>query len=184
MAANALTVVHKFIRHELFDMSRTLSSAGPEECDTVLGQLDRLVELLEEHARHEESGFEPLIRKHAPEAADRLMQDHKSLHAELDQVHAGVRALDASDESACAIALLQLHLDWNRFLGRYLLHLDDEERTLFTVISNEIPPIEVMAEGAAEHDPENAEAFLDKLVTLIAPDEREAIERGRRVSAL
>lgn len=180
MIANALTVVHKFIRHELFDMSRTLSSAGPAECDAVLEQLDRVVELLEGHARHEESGFEPLIRKHAPESADRLVRDHESLHAELDQVHTGVRTLDASDEAACATTLLQLHLDWNRFLGRYLLHLDDEERTLFTVINTEIPPIEVMAQGAAEHDPEGAEAFLDRLVTLIAPGEREAIERGRR----
>lgn len=180
MAANALTVVHKFIRHELFETSRRLSCAGPADCQEVLGQLDSVVALLEEHARHEESGFEPLIRKHAPDAADRLMQDHQSLHAELDQVHADARTLDASDETACALALLQLHLDWNRFLGRYLLHLDDEERSLFTVIRNEVPPIEVMAEGAAEHDPEGAEAFLEKLAGLIAPDERAAIERGRR----
>lgn len=180
MAANALTVVHKFIRHELFETSRSLSSAGPADCGDVLEQLDRVIELLEEHARHEESGFEPLIRKHAPEAADRLMQDHESLHAELDRVHADARALDAADESTCAQALLQLHLDWNRFLGRYLLHLDDEERSLFMAISSELPPIEIMAERAAQHDPEGGDAFLDKLVTLIAPDERAAIERGRR----
>jgi len=178
MIATALTVVHKFIRHELFDTSRMIACAGPDDAAAIIEKLDSVVALLETHAEHEEIQFEPLLRNAAPDDADRLTRDHRALHAELDNVHAAARSLDTQHGDARVAALLQLHLDWNRFVGHYLLHIDDEERSMFNAIRESIPAIELIAQGARANDPEGAGKFLEMLCAIVAPVEREAINRG------
>ncbi|HEX6928725.1 MAG TPA: hemerythrin domain-containing protein [Gammaproteobacteria bacterium] len=179
MRANALTIIHKFIRRELFDVSARLAGAGPEDIGAVRTAIAEVIELLHAHAAHEESGIEPQVREHSAAHAERLLHDHHRLHAELDAIGAAAQVLDAAPHDACVATLLQLHLDWNRFVGGYLLHLDDEERTWFAHLGDFLPPVAFMAEAARMQGEEQGKAFLEKLWKVVTPDERAIIEQAR-----
>lgn len=176
MKSNALTLIHKYIRAELFDVSRRISSAGPEDVAAIREAMDAVAELLHQHAEHEEAGFEPHIREQNTAFADRLLEEHRSLHAELDAAIASAHALDAGEPEACAAALLQLHLDWNRFVGGYLLHLDAEERHWFATADALLPPVTVMNEPPPGGNEEEHQVFRRKLFAAIAPGERARVQ--------
>lgn len=176
MKANALTLIHKYIRAELFDVSRLLSSAGPEDAAAVKSAIEEAVELLHQHAEHEEAGFEPHIRERNGAFADRLLDEHRSLHAELDAIISSARALDAGESASCVDALLKLHLDWNRFVGAYLLHLDEEERSWFVGAEALMPPMAAMKTAPPGWSEEAHQAFLRKLFAAIAPGERAQVQ--------
>ena len=76
MKANALTLFHKYIRAELFEVARLLASAGPGDAAAVRKAIDAAAELLHQHAAHEEAGFEPYIRERNAEFAERLLKEH------------------------------------------------------------------------------------------------------------
>ena len=176
MKANALTLVHKYIRAELFDVSRLLCAAGPGDIESIRKAINAVVELLHQHAEHEEAGFEPHIRQHNAAFADRLIEEHRALHAELDAAVSFANALDSRHPEDCEAALLQLHLDWNRFVGGYLLHLDEEERNWFIGADGLMPPMSVMMEAPPGRSDEAHQAFLRKLFAAIAPGERAKVQ--------
>ena len=176
MKANALTLVHKYIRAELFDVSRLLSSAGPEDAAAVRKAIDAAVELLHQHAEHEEAGFEPHIRAQNAAFADRLLEEHRALHDELDAIVSSAHALNPEEPETCVDALLKLHLDWNRFVGGYLLHLDEEERNWFADADTLMPPVSAMREAPPGWSEEAHQAFLRKLFAAIAPGERAKVQ--------
>lgn len=74
---------------------------------------------------------------------------------------------------------MQLNLDWNRYLSAYLAHLDDEERTMFTVLEDRIPPVSMLAESA-RLDGTRGREFLLKLWAVTTCEERIAIESEAR----
>lgn len=176
MKANALTLVHKYIRAELFDVSRLLSSAGPENAAAVRDAIDAAVEMLHDHASHEEAGFEPHIRERSAAFADRLLEEHRSLHAELDAIVALAQTLEPREPGSCETILLKLHLDWNRFVGGYLLHLDEEERNWFVGADALMPPMTAMKEAPPGWAEATHRAFLEKLFAAITPGERMKVQ--------
>ncbi len=185
MRANALTVIHKFLRREMFDFSQQLFRAGPEDCAPIRHALESLAELLEQHAAQEDASLEPLLRELDPARAERLAQDHRRLADQLDLLLHAVRQLD-SDGADRRDALLRFNLDWNRYLSAYLAHLDDEERTMFPVLEDRIPPIARLAEKA-RLDGARGQEFLLKLWAVTTCEERMAIEseaRGTETVAL
>lgn len=178
MQSNALTLIHKYIRAELFDVARLISACGNsrEEIVTVRSAIDAAVELLHQHAEHEEAGFEPFIREQSAAFADRLLEEHRVLHADIDAIVASARALDPAQPDTCCDALLQLYLDWNRFLGAYLLHLDAEERSWFIEADSLMPPVAGMKVAPPGWSEEAHQEFLDKLFAVIAPVERAKVQ--------
>ena len=179
MQANALTIVHKYLRHRLFEACRAFAAAGPGDVDALNVQLAETIELLHAHAGHEEAQLEPRLREADLAKADQLLRDHRWLDAELDDIAVRTRALATQSNEARVTSLLALHLDWNRFVARYLLHLDDEERAMFVAIPDAIPAIGMFAGNVLERDPEGAEGFLRLLGALVSPSERNALDRGR-----
>lgn|SRR5512138_1912472 len=178
MRTNALTVIHKFLRREMFDFSQQLFRAGPEDCAPIKAALGSLAELLEQHATQEEARLEPSLREADPERADRLTRDHQRLADQLNDLLLFANRLD-SNASGCRDALMQLNLDWNRYLSAYLAHLDDEERTMFTVLEDRIPPVSMLAESA-RLDGARGREFLLKLWAVTTCEERMAIESEAR----
>lgn len=179
MRANALTVIHKFIRREMFDFSQQLFRAGPEDCEAMVKALTSLAQMLEQHAAHEDERFQPLLRELDPTSAARLTQDHHALDQQLHGLVAYARQLDPT-ASDCREALILLHLDWNRFLSAYLAHLDDEERTLFLALQDRIPPLTTLADFAKERGAQGKE-FLLKIWAVTTCEERLAIEQAASV---
>jgi ABC-type transporter Mla subunit MlaD len=181
MTPTALTIIHKLLRRELFDISHQLSCADTDDATVVRLQaaIAALGELLRGHGAHEEATIEPILRKASEASADRLRADHLRLDGLLDeQVAASARLADLA-ENAREAALLQLYLDWNRFVAAYLSHLDDEERTFVPLLGPEVPPLALVAESAASLAREQESAFLARLWNVLTPQERGEIERAR-----
>jgi hypothetical protein len=176
---NALTVIHKYIRQELFDLTRHLASAGPDDVGALKEAVEEAAGLLHGHAAGEEARVEPLLRDTDPALADCLRSDHRRLEDQFERFRAGCAVLDPAQREACADALSRLYLDWNRFLADYLTHLDDEERVMLPALGGEVLPLAMIADSMDDMPPDKEQAFLDKLWRVTAPREREAIETAR-----
>jgi hypothetical protein len=177
MRSNAITVIHKFLRREMFDFAEQLFRAGPDDCAAIRSALQTLVDALHVHATQEDARFEPVLRAIDPALADRMSADHRRLEDHLQTVVDRATGLDprAAD---CSTSLLSLHLDWNRFLSAYLAHLDDEERTLFASLNERIPPVAFLAQSAQQRGVQGEE-FLLKLWAVTTCEERAAIEAAQ-----
>lgn len=179
MPATALTVIHKHIRREMFDFSMRLFRAGPYEIGAVKLAFEELTALLHAHAKQEEERFDPVLKDTDPKAASILMEDHRRLERDLDELNALARSLD-EHSPRCSEDLLRFHLDWNRYLGRYLAHLDAEERTLFVALAGHMP-LTAIAQAAIAQGAEGKK-FLDRLWSVTTPAERRAIEHASGTS--
>lgn len=177
MQANALTVIHKFIRNELFKVSRRLACADPADPGDVRDAIEALAVTLRTHEAEEDASLEIDLRAADTGLAARMAADHQRLDDELERICLIARALEGTDPQRCAAILTRLHLDWNRFVSAYLAHLDDEERVLFPTIAAHLPPLEAVAQDAVR-DP-RADEFLRKLASMLTPHERAAIEQAR-----
>jgi hypothetical protein len=172
MQANALTIIHKYIRAELFAVTQLLAQAGPDSVDPVRRAIAEVAELLRGHADQEDARLEPLLAQSFPTLAARLTSDHRRLEEQLEQF---CKAANASE-----VDLLQLYLDWNRVVAAYLVHLDAEERTWFPLLADPLPPVEYLAQTASGQSPAAARAFFEKLWSTITPLDRARIERALR----
>jgi hypothetical protein len=152
-----------------------LFRACGQQVAAIQAAFEELATLLRTHAAQEETRLEPQLNDRDTAAAGRLLREHHRLDAELDRLSAFVRGLDASS-AECADALLRLHLDWNRFLGAYLLHLDEEERNLFVGLAEQTP-LAAIAQSAFAQGAEG-QRFLDRLWSVTTPAERVAIEHA------
>lgn len=176
MSGTGMTIVHKYLRRELFDLSEQLFRAGPNEIEAIRTALDKLAVLLETHAAQEDSRLMPLLRNIDPALAERMTADHRRMEDQFMLVRDAASLLDASS-ATCSDELLRLHLDWNRFVGAYLLHLDDEERTLFPRIADALPSPAAVA-AAARTQGAAGEEFLLRLWAVTTCEERAALEQA------
>lgn len=172
MQANALTLIHKYIRCELFAVTQLLAQAGPDSADAARRALAEAADLLRGHAGQEEARLEPLLAQSFPALAARLGSEHRRLEQQLDQV--------CQAASAAEVDLLALYLDWNRLVAAYLVHLDAEERSWFPLLADPLPPVEYMAQTATGLSPPAARAFFEKLWATVTPLDRARIERALR----
>ena len=179
MDSTALTIIHKYIRREMFDFSQRIFRAGWRDAQALRGAFTELETLLRSHAAKDEARFQPALKKLDPAAVAQLSAEHEQLETQLSEIARLIAAL-GSDERDIA-ALSQLHLDWNRFVARYLLHLDHEERSMFAAISEQLA-IESLVRNAIAEGAEGRR-FLDRLWSVTTPAERCAIERAMMTGA-
>jgi hypothetical protein len=181
MESTAITVMHKYIRREMFDFSQRLFRAGSHDVTALTAAFGELERLLATHAAQEEHRLEPLLRASDELAAVELLREHAELEHELRSIGDAVQQL--SPQAADLVArLLRLHLDWNRFVARYLMHLDHEERSMFVVLKGDLP-IGALAGSALAQGPEGRK-FLDRLWSVTTPAERCALERAVDLEAV
>src|SRR5687768_13610734 len=95
MPSNALIVVHKFIRCELFELSGQLSRAGADDAESVSQAFDTLCVMLEGHAAKEDEMLAPQLDE---ATAARMMADHVLLDDQLEQLRHRAHALLACDD--------------------------------------------------------------------------------------
>jgi hypothetical protein len=169
-----MTIVHKYLRRELFDLSEQLFRAGPNEIEAIRAAFEKLAVLLETHATQEDTRLAPLLRDIDPALAERMTADHRRMEDQFMLVRDAAKLLDPTS-ATCSDDLLRLHLDWNRFVGSYLLHLDDEERTIFPRIVDAMPSPAMIA-AAARAQGAAGEEFLLRLWAVTTCEERAALE--------
>jgi hypothetical protein len=182
MHSTSLTVIHKYIRREMFDFAERLFRAGPEDVPAIAVAFEKLAALLEEHAAREDAKLAPPLRELEPALAERLDRDHRRLQDRVHDLRRSVQELDPR-ASSCAEALLRLHLDWNLYLSMYLAHLDAEERSLFARVAEHLPPVEAIAETARAQGPQQGGDFLLRIWSVTTCRERRAIEDAQQLLA-
>jgi len=175
MTSNALIVVHKFIRCELFELSGQLSRAGADDVEALARSLDALCEMLEGHAAKEDEGLAPQLDE---ATAARMTADHVLLDDQLEQLRTRAHGLLTASAALRESGLAALCIDYHAFIAAYLRHLDDEERTMLPILGDRVPPVAAVAANAATLPLDQRTAFLDKLFARVNPAERSAIERS------
>mgnify|MGYP000963173009 FL=1 len=167
---NAITVIHKFIRQELFAAAGLLARATPADSAEVLQTLNAIAAVLRRHGETEDRTLEPQLRQLDPALANHMADDHRHLETQLSRVLVLAEDLEPSQDGLCRELLARLHLDWLKFVGEYLLHLDDEERLLFARMET-LPPPSLVGQSASAMPVGERREFLAKLALAINPAE-------------
>ena len=179
MDSTALTIIHKYIRREMFDFSQRIFRAGSRDALALRAAFNELEALLRSHAEKEQARFQPVLNELDPTAAAQMSAEHEELETELNGIARLIAALGSDERDI--VALSQLHLDWNRFVARYLLHLDHEERSMFASVREQLG-IESLVHNAIVEGAEGRR-FLDRLWSVTTPAERCAIEQAMMTGA-
>ena len=180
MKTDLYTFVHKGHRVRLFHLSGEIGRAdGNDAADVanVKGLLEKELVHLRDHARIEEHYIHPLYRK-IPDAmvAIRFDHDHQLLEKELETLEAIAREGHWS----------KLHRVYNGFLGRYLVHLEEEERTQEEVLWKHLPDEdlqEVFARFQRERAPEMLRDDLELFLPALSAPELTGMFTGMKLKA-
>jgi len=135
--------IHKAIRAELFDVTRTAGTTDPGADDdrvALAERVARLVRLLVSHAEHEDAHMQDLIVRHVPLLGQRVEAEHVALDARM--LGLGTLANAAADARTGAPARGRLHdlyLELASFTSAYLDHIDMEERQIMPALCSVMP---------------------------------------------
>jgi hypothetical protein len=165
--------IHKGIRAEMFRITTRAGSLDPaERCarETLAEDVDRLFDLLVQHAGHEDDFVQPHIERHAPYFAERIAADHEALEARMVDIRGQVgRAASAPAAEQRA----RVHLAYRElasFASAYLAHQDLEERQVMPALAAVMPVEAVIA--------------VDQAIVASIPPEQLAVGLGFMLPAM
>ncbi|MBE0539586.1 MAG: hemerythrin domain-containing protein [Ignavibacterium sp.] len=128
------TFIHKAIRSIIYDAASNLQSidfADINESGKLLASLQSQLELLHEHAVHEDNIVFPEIQINEPEMVKELNQEHKILEEKLNQVKMQIEKTDkVIDKDKRLEYGAELNAIFNDFAANYLAHMNHEEATV------------------------------------------------------
>src|ERR1022692_3642552 len=117
------TTVHKALRALIYHLSTMLQTADftDERATTAsLAALEHFLELLHEHAMHEDRTVFAETHKFEPEMVDELEAEHHQIDVHLDQVHkSSARVLAATTNEERIAAGDSLNRAVNNFIAFY-----------------------------------------------------------------
>ncbi|MGE3973560.1 MAG: hemerythrin domain-containing protein [Bdellovibrionales bacterium] len=119
MRVDLYTFIHKAQRFHLFRLSEQIGAtdfSNTSEADQVAEHVLELMEHLKDHAQNEKTYIHPLFEAIGPIGAH-LDKEHEGLEKEIEKVEQVIAAKHWAN----------LYSSYSRFLGIYLLHLDEEE---------------------------------------------------------
>lgn len=123
--------IHKGLRAELFAVTAEAGRLDPADVTgraALAAQVRGVVEVLVQHADHEDTHVAPTLEAELPVLAERIADDHAVIEARMDQL------VDLADEAVASAAdagrpaVHRLYLELATFTAEYLLHQDVEER--------------------------------------------------------
>lgn len=178
MRVDLYSFIHKAQRFHLNLLSNKMGKtdfADAAAADEVRAGLGRLIEHLRDHATNEETYVHPLYRKLGG-TADVLEKDHHGLEAQLE----GLERLGQEERWE------GLYPAYTRFLGRYLLHLDEEEKAQAEILWPRCRDEELAAvfnRFKAERAPAAAQADFEFMLPALSVPELARMFQGMKASA-
>ena len=118
MRVDLYATIHKAQRFHMFELANAIGCAEPGDGASAAPLAERvrhMIEHLRDHARNEETYIHPLF-----DLAGRNAMSLRRGHAELEADLQGIEYVLANDGKS-------LYAAYTRFLGKYLLHLSEEE---------------------------------------------------------
>lgn len=170
MRVDLYGLVHKAQRFKLFTFAQELSRASlePEPVRERLRESVRdIVRMLSEHARIEERYIHPLFAELGQPAAT-LEREHQELEVELTALS---RIVDDGRWSELYRAVM-------RFIGEYLLHIDEEERAQSQLLWPSFTDEQLRAvfrRFQSERAPSEAERDLELFLPALSVEEAAAL---------
>jgi hypothetical protein len=123
--------IHKGIRAELFGVTSQAGSLDPADRigrEALSRHVGGVMDLLVEHAEHEDAHVQPALERHLPKLAARISFDHVTLERRIVGLRElGDAAVDAAGPDQRQ-ALHRLYIELASFTSAYLEHQDVEER--------------------------------------------------------
>ena len=123
---------HKGQRAEFSKISKAAGALNINDQNAITALEEELIRFRENmyfHARLEEKFVHPLLSQRIPGGADRLNEDHKIMHKQLDELLAcfeEIKNKPADFEKPEELSL-EFYRAWARFTAFYLNHIDYEE---------------------------------------------------------
>jgi hypothetical protein len=169
--------VHKAQRVRLFALSGDIGRADfsdPAQVDRIGADLRHMIGHLREHAAIEEAYIHPLYEKIADVAAE-FEAEHQLLERELESLE----AIAAEGRWA------ELNRAYNAFLGRYLVHLAEEEEAQEQVLwpHDHGEMAEVFARFQKERSPEKLRSDLELFLPALSAPELLGMFTGMKLRA-
>jgi hypothetical protein len=152
IAFDAYRNIHKGIRAELFAVTASAGSTDPGDREAraaLSAHLRDLVELLVDHAAHEDAHVLPVLEEHAPALFERNASEHVALDARLARITERADDIVDATSGERRARVHNLYLDLASFTGAYLAHQEFEERAVMPAL---IDSIGVEAAIAIDHD--------------------------------
>lgn len=128
------TFIHKALRSLIYNAGSKLQSADFEdkaESDKIVYMLRNDLELLHEHAVHEDNIIFPEFKNEEAEMINALENEHKEIAAKLEIINEllGKISGEEDDETRLGLGALLNNL-FNDFAASYLAHMNHEEATV------------------------------------------------------
>jgi hypothetical protein len=181
--------IHKGIRAELFGV--TLQAGSLDAADRIgrealCGHVGAVMDLLVEHAEHEDAHVQPALARHLPKLAARISFDHVTLERRIVALRElGYAAVDATGPEQRQ-ALHRLYLELASFTGAYLEHQDVEERHVMPALEAAIGFDAVLAINDAivkSIPPEKMAASLAVMLPALNIDDQTELLGGMQAGA-
>jgi hemerythrin-like domain-containing protein len=128
------TTVHKALRALIYQLSTMLQTADFADERTTkasLAALEHFLELLHEHAGHEDRTIFAAVHKFEPAMIDELEAEHREIDVNLADIAEKVAMMQAAATPGERVAIGgKLNVSVNKFIAFYLGHLVREEGTV------------------------------------------------------
>jgi hypothetical protein len=180
MKTDLYTFVHKAHRVRLFHLSMEIGRADfrdPADAARIKALLEKEIVHLRDHARIEEHYIHPLYRK-IPDASVAIEFDHD--HQKLE------KEIEALEVIARERTWNKLHRAYNGFLGRYLVHLEEEEQRQEEILWKQCSDedlAEVFARFQRERSPEKLRDDLELFLPALSAPELIGMFTGMKLHA-
>lgn len=138
------TPIHKAIRALIYHMGGTLLTtdfSDDQEANSTFDALEKMLDLLEEHAHHEDNIVFPPIEKASPGISQELEVQHQEGEEKVSGLQVLLKELRTADTSTRIARANILSIYFTDLIAFYLSHMNREEETVLPVsqqlLSNE-----------------------------------------------
>lgn len=158
---------HKYVSFALSELERLIAKTNftdDSALDRIQSEWQRLKEMLEGHAYHEEHHFHPLLEKKGSTIHQDAHNDHEHQEEALQKLQ---NLLDAVKKAHDRVeAGYQFYLAYRKFVGDNLLHLHEEETTILPELQRLCSDEELRAIEHPIYAQMNAEEMVEMVQVL------------------
>ncbi|MEZ5143307.1 MAG: hemerythrin domain-containing protein [Acidimicrobiales bacterium] len=135
--------IHKGLRSELFAVTLEAGRLDPADAAgraALADQVRDVVDVLVQHAEHEDTAIQPSLEAELPAMADQIAGQHAVIEGRMDQLVVLADEAVAAAEVDRRDAVHRLYLELSTFTGEYLAHQDVEERVVMPALQAAVGP--------------------------------------------
>ncbi|MCU0311024.1 MAG: hemerythrin domain-containing protein [Acidimicrobiales bacterium] len=181
--------IHKGIRAELFAVDAAAGSLDPADRPgwvALGGRMNALLDLLVDHAEHEDTHIHPVLTDVRPDLAAQMAEDHEAIEARFDALRDLALLVASVPVPEVRLVADRLYLQFAELTGVYLLHQDAEEWVVMPALEQAIGVPATVAINEAivgSIPPEKMAASLAVMLPAMNVDDRAELLGGMQAGA-